>query len=201
MALRDFLGHYGISTVDFPSVAGSYTGNVVVCGDAACIWGDLEKFGCRVANGVAKDGWDFFTVNRAVETFPGKVEHCYSNNGYLLAKFIAVRRQEYAHEFGPPNRSHAATMGAEYTWPWSCHGTSGLGAILTAIGLGYRKIVLCGMPLDEGRHNGEPPWRRCRFTTEVPDDDPHWGRAMHLAFEGKVTSMSGRTRQWLGLPA
>ncbi len=85
-----------------------------------------------------------------------------------------------------------------FRWPWTKHGTSGLGAILTALALGYEEIVLCGMPLDESGHNGEPPWRKCGFLNEVPDADPHWRLAIDLAFGGKVKSMSGRTKEWLG---
>lgn len=199
MPLRDFLSHYGTPNV-FPEVAGKYKGSVVVCADAACVWEDLERFGCRSGNGLAKEGWDFFTVNRLIETFPGRVEHCYSNNGTVLQRFVTARRDEYAHEFGFTGYTHACTPGAFWTWPWSCHGTSGLGAILTAIALGYEKIVLCGMPLDSSGHNGEPPWRKCRFEVEVPETDEHWARAIKYAFDGRVTSMSGRTRAWLRSP-
>ncbi len=60
---------------------------------------------------------------------------------------------------------------------------------------------LAGMPLDNGPHNGEPPWRMTRFTTEVADQDEHWQRAINFAFEGRVKSLSGRTRDWLGAPS
>jgi len=200
MALKEFLAHYGTSTDDFPKIAGTYRGGVVVCGDAACIWDDLERFGCRSDNGIAKRGWDFFTVNRLVETFPGRVEHCYSNVAWVIRRHIRARRDEYAHEFGPPLVSHSRTAGTDFIWSWHGGGTSGLGAILTALALGYDEIVLAGMPLDNGPHNGEPPWRRTRFTTEVNDRDEHWQRAIELAFEDRVRSLSGRTRDWLGEP-
>lgn len=200
MSLREFLSFYGTS-LDFEPIAWTYRGGVIICGDAACIWDDLERFGCKSGNGVAKEGWDFCTVNRAVETFPGLVEHAYSNVGAALRRFVAARRDDYSAEFGPPKHTHSRTIGSDWCWPWHGGGTSGLGAILTALALGYERIVLCGMPLDNGRHNGEPPWRKTRFTTEVPDDDEHWLRAMNLAFEGKVKSMSGRTMHWLGAPS
>jgi hypothetical protein len=70
--------------------------------------------------------------------------------------------------------------------------------MLTGIGLGYAPIVLCGLPLDDGPHNGEPPWRRTKFaSSEAPDDDPHWRRSREC-FKGTVFSMSGRTREWFG---
>jgi hypothetical protein len=69
------------------------------------------------------------------------------------------------------------------------------------IGLGYERMVLCGIPLDDGPHNGEPHWRKSSFTNEAADSDDgmnrHWKRARDLAFKGRVKSMSGRTKDWL----
>lgn len=200
MSLRDFLAFYGTSDANFPHIAGSYRGGVVVCGDAACVWEDLERFGCRWQNSVAKDGWDFFTVNRLVEVFPGRVEHCYSNVAKVLMRHVEARRDDYV-AFGPPLATHSRTVGTDFVWPWHGGGTSGFGAILTALALGYDEIVLAGMPLDDSPHNGEPHWIKTPFHTEVADDDPHWRRGIDVAFEGRVKSLSGRTRDWLGEPS
>lgn len=201
MALREFLAFYGTSTLNFPKIAGTYRGGVIVCGDAACIWNDLEKFGCRSGDGVAKSRWDFFTVNRIIETFPGTVEHAYSNVAKVVMRHVNDRRDEYTNEFGPPRATHSRTLGTDYVWPWHGGGTSGFGAVLTALALGYDEIVLAGMPLDNSPHNGEPPWRVTRFTQEVDNKDEHWRRAIDFAFEGRVKSLSGRTQKWLGAPS
>jgi hypothetical protein len=211
MALSDLLTGYGASKFDLPPITGAYKGKgLVVVGDAAGVWDDLERFGCRVDHrrgSVGKPGYDFMTVNKIVEVFPGKIEHAYSNEPKLLAKFIAARRNEY--EFGNPLNTHSCQEGAMHRWPWSGHGTSALGATLAGVGMGYEQVVLCGVPLDDGPHNGEPHWRRCKFMTSEacgpkgqPEGmDAHWKRAQELAFEGKVFSMSGRTRLWFGEPA
>lgn len=208
MALSDLMTGYGGFEFPLPPIAGTYAGKgLVVCGDAIGIWEDLEAFGCRYDVGrgsVRKNGWDFMTVNKLVETFPGEIEHCYSNEPSLLAKFIAARRSEYTKEFQAPRHTHSCNAGARHRWPWGGHGTSGLGATLVGIGLKYDQLVLCGLPLDDGPHNGEPPWRRCRFASREAagskdgGPDSHWKRARDLAFEGKVRSMSGRTLEWLG---
>lgn len=200
MSLREFLEGYGSSLRDLPKIAGQFSGSLIVCGDSSCIWRDLEEFGCRSGNGVAKAGYEFMTVNRAVECFPGKIEHAYSNVAWVLRRFIRSRRDDYRDEYGDPNHTHSRTEGTEHEWPWHGGGTSGLGAILTGLALGYDYVVLAGMPLDDGPHNGEPPWRQTRFTTEVADADIHWKNAMSYAFEGRVKSLSGRTREWLGRP-
>lgn len=146
-------------------------------------------------------------VNKLGETFPGRIAHWYSNEAKLLVKFIEARRAEYAKEFATQFETHSNHRGAKWHWPLGGHGTSGLGSVLVGLGLGYEQIVLCGMPLDDGPHNGEPHWRRCLFeTAEVADTKDggtphHWKRAMDHAFDGKVTSMSGRTKEWLGAPS
>lgn len=212
MALKELFAGYGGQAFPFPELAGQYKGKrLAVCGDAACVWQDLEQLGCRYDQGrgsVASLEYDFLTVNKLVEVFPGKIEHCYSNEAMLLRKFIAARRSEYTSEFGNPKHSHSCTEGVDHRWPWGGQGTSALGATLIGLALGYHQIVLCGVPLDDGPHNGEPYWRQCRFeaseaasAAKAPHKpELHWGRAIDLAFEGRVKSMSGRTKSWLGAP-
>src|SRR5690242_3147590 len=172
--IRDYLETYGIGSL--PKIAGRFNGGCVVCADAFCIWDDLERFGCRYGNGVSKWGWDFLTVNRLVEVFPGRIDHAYSNSGAVLNRFIAARRQEYLNEF-PVVTTHSRDTETNWKWPWNGGGTSGLGAILTALALGYGNVVLAGMPLDGGPHNGEPRWRTTHINHEA-DDGPHWRRAI-----------------------
>lgn len=209
MGLDAFLQEYGYSEKQLPAIAGSYSGRgLIVCGDAACLWHDLEAFGARCDRGrgsAMKSGWDFMAVNRVVETFCGNIEHAYSNQPAILDRFIAARRDEYRKEFTGPRHTHSHADGAKWRWPLGGHGTSGLGACLVGIGLGYEQIVLAGMPLDDGPHNGEPHWRKTTFTREAPEPvgggvSRHWQRARDLAFDGKVRSLSGRTRDWLGHP-
>lgn len=213
MPLSDLLSGYGASQHPLPKIAGTYKGKqLAICGDASCVWDDLERLGCRynhLRGAVAHCDWQFMTVNKLVETFPGNIEHAYSNEPMLLNKFIAARRSEYTREFAGPMHTHSIRDGAKWIWPWGGHGTSALGATVIGIALGYDKIVLCGVPLDDGPHNGEPHWRKCAFATSEaagPKDagfngmDRHWKRAIELGFDGKVKSMSGRTKAWLGEP-
>lgn len=200
--LDALLAEYGSNRKALPDIAGLFRGKgLVVCADAACIWDDIEAFGCRSNTGrgrVAKDGWDFMAINKIGETFPGAVTHWYSNSASALARFMRARRDEYEREFPAVMHSHSCDTGAAWRWPWPAEGTSGLGAVLTGIGLGYDRIVLCGMPLDDGPHNGEPPWRGTKFTKEAPPEDKHWRLAIDKVLNGQVRSMSGRTREWLG---
>ena len=207
MALRDYLREYGGFERDLPRIAGWYSGNLVICADAACLWDDLERFGARSDYGsgrIDKEDWHFMTVNKVVEVFPGNIEHCYSNSPSCLQRFVAARRDEYRIEFQTPRHLHAIQPGVENVWKFGGHGTSGLGAVLVAVALGYSRIVLAGMPLDDGPHNGEPHWRRTAFASSEAaggvrtDRNVYWQKAKELAFDGKVRSLSGRTMKWLG---
>lgn len=200
--LGAYLESYGIRAA-LPDIAGMYAGRrLVICGDAACVWDDLERFDCRV-NGkrglVAKLGHDFMVVNRLGEVFPGAIEHWFSNAAGLIKIFMQARRQEYAQEFTPPVHTHSCNDGAMWRWPFGAHGTSAMGAALSGIAMGYEQIVLCGVPLDDGPHNGEPPWRKTNFSAEVREGDKHWQRFADF-FGGQVLSLSGRTKDWLGEP-
>lgn len=210
MGLKDLMTGYGGLAFPLPKIAGTYKGkNLIVCGDAQCLWLDLELFGARDDSRmgqVRKDGWDIMVVNKAGECFPGWIHHWYSNLPRVIHSAIAARRDDYAIEFSKIWITHSCNAGADHRWPWGGHGTSGLGAVLVGIGLGYDRIVLCGLPLDDGPHNGEPHWRKTKFAaseaagSKTNDKNVHWKRAIDSAFEGKVKSMSGRTREWLGGP-
>jgi hypothetical protein len=210
--LEHLIAEYGIyGDRKIPEIAGRYAGknkSLAIVGDAACVWDDLEALGCayrHMRGKVYRDGWDFMTINKIVEVFPGNIEHSYSNQPHLLEKFIAARRQEYVKEFDGPRNTHSCNVGAKWLWPWGGHATSGLGATIAGVAMGYDQVVLCGVPLDDGPHNGEPSWRKCTFTNEAAGSgdsgvNRHWQRANALLFKGKVKSMSGRTKAWLGSP-
>lgn len=205
MSLNELFADYGGLMFPLPDIAGTYSGGLIICGDAACIWDDLEDLGCKSTVGrgrVQKEEFDFMTINKVGEVFPGNIEHWYSNEGKLLQNFVSARRNEYRKEFDGPRHTHSCNRGVKWHWPWGGHGTSGLGSIFTGLALGYDSIIVCGMPLDDGPHNGEPPWRTSNFSREVSDTerggaDHHWKRAIQKAFDGKVRSMSGRTRRWI----
>lgn len=209
LTASDWMFEHRTTNCEVPDIAGEYPDKgLIIVGDAVCVWDDLERFGCAVRHrrgSVAKEGYDFLTINGIVTTFPGNIEHAYSNQPDVLERFIAARRQEYKKEFSGPMHTHSMNKGAKWRWPWGGWGTSGLGAVFCGSLMYGRQIVLCGVPLDEGPHNGEPPWRKCTFTREAADTasggmNNHWKEAKNSVGE-RLKSMSGRTRDWLGEPS
>jgi len=67
--------------------------------------------------------------------------------------------------------------------------------------LGYDKIVLAGIPLDNSGHYFEPPWRKSNFLNEVPNKGDtrikYWDDAAKNVFCGKVSAQSGRLKDVL----
>ena len=77
-------------------------------------------------------------------------------------------------------------------------GTSGLFACFVGLLLGYTRIVLAGIPCDNTPHYFDPLPYGGKLDRESPAALWLWARD-HV-FHGRVTSLSGRTRDWLGAP-
>lgn len=185
------LNEYG----EFPT--GGYSGTLLVVGNAKCIESDLRL--------VAKAQMDILCVNDIGMHFPQPIHHWYSNHGDQLDIWLQARKfRRHGFEekvqthscFGIPNNAHS------HLWPWPGHGSSGLNAIYTGLGLGYDNLIVVGMPLDDTGHyfdfDLDHPWgkeRPSNFTKEVPDRDGeprYWSNAKRDHFDGRVRIVSGR---------
>ena len=166
----------------------------MIVGSGHTVWGDLIELQCP-------ENQDIMCVNDIVMHYPGRVKHFYSNDHEFIPKWLAARRAQLHKQFGAVDFVHTCNQGARYNWPWPGHGTSSLGAVYTGLALGYDEIVLCGIPLDDGGHYFSPA--KTNFLNEVPVKNgvmKYWQTAKDKVFEGRVTSMSGRTRDLLGSP-
>jgi hypothetical protein len=120
-----------------------------------------------------------------------ELHHWYSNDVGMLLKWSQARRPGY----NTP-KLHSMKSGPNVTvWPVWGQGTSPLNAAKVGVMMGYEKVVLCGVPLDNSGHYFDPPWIGTNFANEVTDTWlAHWDRQ---GLEN-VFSMSGRTREILG---
>jgi hypothetical protein len=181
----------------------SESGACLVVGGAACVWNDLRPFHADYG-GKFGGKFDVIAVNDIGMHFPGPCKHLYSNNNPFLKFWVAARRDQFVSTYGPIQITHSQQVGGMVTWPWPGAGTSALGAVYTALALGYDRIILCGIPLDDTPHYFEPDWRASSFSKQVPlkgsGKIKYWQDAKDRVFMGKVTSRSGRTRELLGEP-
>lgn len=184
----------------FPDIAGKFSGTLLIVGGGRCVYDDLQRTG--YPNN--PDAFHVMCINDIYMHFPGPVDHFYSNDARFMPNWLAARRELLEREFSGKRKLHTHSMigGARYRWPWPGHGTSALSATYTGLALGYEKIILCGVPLDDSGHYFDPPWRKTNFGVEVADQDGeprYWKKRMDI-FRGRVFSMSGRTKALLGSP-
>lgn len=177
-------------------IEGKYKGKqLLICGSGWCIWDDLAQ--------IQPGSFDIMAVNDIGMHLPYRIEHWYSNDKIMLPKWVAARRPRYKKDFEESIKTHSCVGGAKYTWPWPGHGTSSLNACYTGLALGYDLIVLAGIPLDDGGHYFDPPWVKTNFARECserPEGPRFWRTAAKNVFDGKVKSLSGRTKDLLGSP-
>ncbi len=173
----------------------SCEGRAIVVAGGRCVWDDLRKVSWRCKA---------VCVNDIAMHFPGPVPHLFSNNDKWLPRWRAGRRDQYVKRFGEVGLTHSHQTGGEVTWPWTGAGTSSLGAVLTTLALGFEEVVLVGVPLDDSGHYFEPPWTTSTFSKQVPLKGngriKYWEDARDNVFEGRVKSLSGRTKDLLGAP-
>lgn len=112
-----------------------------------------------------------------------------------------VYREKHLYGQGVPamTHSHKSREGIDVVWKvGNLGGTSGLFACFIALMLGYDEIVLAGVPMTNDGHYFDPPWQYTAFqdrgVTQV------WKSANLNILKGRVKSLSGHTKEWLGSP-
>jgi len=161
----------------------------VVVGSGRCVWDDLER---------AEDiiGMDVMCINDIGMHYPGVVTHWYSNDAVMLGRWALARRP------GLPTGTRLHTNNGAggpvgegmRVWEW-VHGNSGINAVKTAFALGYDRVVICGMPLDDKGHYFDPPCVTTNYNNNSTLDD--WVKYA-VDCKEKVTVMSGNLKEIFG---
>jgi hypothetical protein len=169
----------------------------ICLGSAACMAEDLAA---AAALGIVPgEGWLMIAVNQAAKDWPGQLDHWVSMHLNLVPRWAAEREAAGRSPAGwywsaerrdlPPSLADKTSLVKNYG------GSSGMLATTVALHLGAERVVLCGIPIDYKQgHMGDPrPWR------DAAHYFGHWvDRARE--FGGRVKSMSGNTKKWLGEP-
>jgi len=176
---------------------GRHSGELWIVGSGRCVWEDT---------GSIPENAQVMTLNDMVTFFPGRIKHAYSNADWLLWFWVQGRRENYVREYGNDFDLHTNKVSRHKNvieWPFPGMGSSALPACYVGLALGYDSIILAGVPLDDTGHFFDPPEghslskgkRWSNFTNEA--QEYIWKNAR---LGGKVKSLSGRSREWLGSP-
>lgn len=193
---------YGITAFQpFPEIAGTYRGReVLVLGAGFNLYKEYDEARARFP------GADIMAVNNSliglewqIRTEQIKITHWVSGHpehfyfGDIWMKDMAITHGD---------KDYPAT---KVVWPLNCDGSSGLLAVKVALLLGYDRIILCGIPLDDARRFYDHPNTVYRMAD--PAVHQSWMdfiNAISQAPEGdqlvKICSMGGHTQKLFGGP-
>lgn len=201
-------GIYGRADVHpMPKCAGNYHGTAVVMGGARCIWEDCARIDFEKVEVIA--------INNMIMHHKGRVHHGVSLHPEEPPLWRQLRWTNQCEESYVVTHSHRlpennenlspydfkTRHGLDYLWviEGGRGGSSGLFACMVGLALGYDRIVLAGIPLDGNGHFFDPPSGVTKqfLGTNIKME---WENANQKYFNGRVRSLSGNTREWLGEP-
>lgn len=173
-----------------PVIAGTYRGIVRIIGGGSTMWADYFK------SQEMFPGTDTIAVNIAGMVIPD-ITHQFSWHPKQISAIKMFRRAEWADD---KSIVHSIGEGTNINHVWNFNGAtsvSGTTAIELAWLLGYRRIVLCGVPLDGNGYFYKP--------MDNPDiHDKYRKREVFKVYEffgpDTIRSFSGYTKQVLGEP-
>lgn len=122
---------------------------IVIMGSAPCLEADLVRLLGDAPD--ANEAWDFLAVGLdCADRWLGRIEHAVSYHPKEFREF-RERREKACGNLDYLQHSHSPVPGLEIRiWPYfSPSGSSAMLGVEASMGLGYRKIVVCGAPLDE----------------------------------------------------
>lgn len=186
-----------------PSIAESSDGILIILGGGKTVWDDYK----RAKKLIGDRGYEIMCVNDIAIQFKAEpIQHCVSLHKGFAVAVRALRKErsmlEHVH-------THCHKHGSQIDFVWdipNVGGTSGLFAVKVAMVLGYKKIIVCGAPMDGTGHYFDPNDANENLTTKFHDKSNImvWRQlreqGRHRVAEKRVRSMSGRTRNVLGEP-
>lgn len=169
---------------------------LLIVGSAACVWDDVQ------ALDVGR--YEVAAVNDMMMHWPWgqRLDHGATLHPEKLPGWAFFQQYQAEKNNWNPMLVHALQdkPGVTHVWPIQrSGGNSGLFMVFIALLMGYDNIVLAGVPCDDTPRYFDPPWRPHKQLGKVTVLQ-EWERAAATVFNGRVQSMSGRTRALLGEP-
>jgi hypothetical protein len=152
----------------------------LVVGPAPGLHEDLDR--CPYWHGDC----EVFAVNRAVRLTPTRVDHIVTCHPDGLEEWTATRWQGRFRELGIQVHSTLARPGVDFVWGFNPgFGSSGGMAVFIALLLGFSKVYLAGVPLENTGYADDPS-----SPTDYHDFRPLWEQNLPL-LAGRCFSLSG----------
>lgn len=179
-----------------PEIASTYSGVCMVIGGGKDMWSDLDK-----ANTLCKSA-DRMCVNFSAAHVPQRVDHLFSYHRNVIGHIKAIRMDEF-----PDDKSivHCMSEGYRVDHIWGIQPRSSFSGLLAAqicLLLGYRRIILCGVPMDDSGY-----FYLNHTTASLGDEQRlveiknayNWGKGMIRSFSGRTKEILGEPdKEWLG---
>jgi hypothetical protein len=208
-----------------PRIAASQSGLCLIIGGGGNVWAEIKEFYSLIGRDFENsadfdDDTPIIAVNDIGAFFKPRLSHLVSWHEEILAPTIALRKPHScnpSHTYTHTNQ-HIADSGrdikdfevpngslfrkADFAWHFEqgIGGTSGLMAVMVALAIGFTRVVIAGIPLDDKPHFWAPAWEsvpQFKSQTQITT----WCEARDIWLKDRVRSMGGRTRQWLGYPS
>lgn len=172
-----------------PIIAGTYSGTVRIIGGGSCMWQDFKE-----SEGLLP-GTDIICVNMSGMVIP-HATHLFS---WHKKQISAIKEWRIAEWSDCKAVVHSVDDYGRVNWIWRFNGgtsVSGLSCIDLAHLLGYSKIILVGIPMDNKGYFYKP--------NDNPDMHDRWRhdevKKIHQLYGDKVKSFSGFTKEVFGAP-
>lgn len=175
-----------------PTRLGRFAGPLLILGGGRTAWTDYEQ--------VKPWRGEIMAVNDIGAHLHDRVRHWVTLHPEYMPGWMAYRKGHlYGSGDSPMTHSNKSKPGIDAVWPVeNVGGTSGLFACFVGLLLGYSEIVLAGVTMSNDGHYFDAPWYRTDF--EDGAISSVWRQARTNIFKGRVKSLSGQTREWLGAP-
>jgi hypothetical protein len=178
---------------ELPRIANSFSGNLIILGSAEGVWKDYEK-----ARKIARQ-FDVMVINFTTLFYTKPITHLVSLHHNYLSPLREIRQKVFPAFPHFHTHSNRPDKEVDFIWQFDDYsGSSGLFATKIALVLGYNKIILCGIPITNGRNFYHP----LDYVNPI-GGRPNilsWQKAKDEMFNDKVKSVSGNTKEWLGEP-
>jgi hypothetical protein len=170
-----------------PDIAGTYSGVCVIVGSGGGMWEDYAK--------IKDEGFDIMGVNVGGQFIPS-LTHLFSWHCQQISAISKFRKAEFhGKEF--LTHSVRAYDGIDYVWYLSGGASmSGISAIDLCWLLGYRKIILCGVPMDDSGYF----YGRAKNPEVCDKYRQEEVLRLKQKFGDNVKSLSGYTKEIYGSP-